>query len=702
MAKKTLRKVSSNPSRSRSPAKPSPRPTSPAKRPTSAKSARTAPRAAPRAALKNGRKPKPVSAPTTRAMTKSIAKPAAKPAVKKKAAATATAGRVNGASAGAVLLPPRSAVPIADTWDLTPLFTGEPAWDAAFKQATAQLEAFKGFAGRLGDGPAVLRQFFDLDNEFSRLCERLANYASLRTSQDQTDQSAQAMRSRYQHLATQAAEVTAYFRPELLALPQATLDAYLAAPELADFRISLEHIVRYRPHTLSKAEERLLAMQGQMASAAGQIFRQLNDADLKFGLIADETGRSIELGHASFSSLLQSPSREVRRAAFHQYYSQYQGHRNTIAATLAGSVHRDVYEARARNFATAREASLFADDVPTQVYDNLVSTVRSYLPTVHRYLELRRRAMKLPDLHHYDTYVPILADLKKHHTWEQAADVVCRSLEPLGSEYVGVLHEGLTAARWADRYPNAGKRSGAFSSGCFDSPPYILMNFQPDVLEHVFTLTHEAGHSMHTWYSARNQPYQYWGYTIFVAEVASTFNEQLLARHLMDHAASDRERAYLINRQIDGIRGTIIRQTMFAEFERDIHAMAEAGEPLTLESLRSAYRRLLTAYFGVDQGSSFVLDEDLELECLRIPHFYSAFYVYKYATGLSAAIALSQRVLAREPGALDQYLGFLKSGGSKFPLDLLKAAGVDMSTPTPIAAALTHFDHLVTELDSLV
>ncbi|MFN4243894.1 MAG: oligoendopeptidase F [Tepidisphaerales bacterium] len=586
----------------------------------------------------------------------------------------------------------------ADTWDLTPLFASVAEWEAAYTQASDRLSRYETFRGRLGEGPAVLRSFFEFDAELSRLLDRLANYATLRCTEDQSDAAAQALRARYVHLATKASELSAFFRPELLSLPEATLQTYLASPELAEWKVVIERVARYRPHTLSDREEKLLAMQGQMAEAANLVFTQLNNADLKFGTLKDEKGREVELSHASFSSFLNSPKREVRAKAFHQYYAQFDAHKNTIAAALASSVHRDVYYAKVRGFGSAREAALFPDNVPVAVYDNLIASVRKALPSVYRYLEVRRRAMKLKALHHYDTYVPILADLKKHHTWEQAVDVVCASLAPLGSEYVETLRRGLTSDRWCDRYPNRGKQSGAFSSGCYDSPPYILMNFRPDVLEHVFTLTHEAGHSMHTWYSVRNQPYQYHDYVIFVAEVASTFNEQLLARHLMSLAKDDRERAYLINRQIDGIRATIIRQTMFAEFERDIHALAEAGEPLTLQAMRQTYRKLLDAYFG----PQFVVDDVLELECLRIPHFYRAFYVYKYATGLAAAIALSQKVLSGEAGALDRYLGFLKGGGSRFPLELLKDAGVDMTTPEPVDAALSHFDALVTELDALL
>ena len=620
--------------------------------------------------------------------------------MKKKAVGGKSAVKSQGKAGGgkSSMLVARSAVKVGDTWDLSPMFAGLSNWEKAYTEASDLMARYETFRGRLGEGAGVLREFFEFDAGYSRLLDKLGTYASLRASEDQGEGEAQTLRGKFSHLGTKVGEASSFFRPELMGLSEETLRGYLAAAELAPWKLAIERIARYRPHTLNKSEEKLLAMQGQMAEASNQIFSQLNNADLKFGVIKDDRGKTVELSHSSFSSFLNSPSREVRKGAFEQYYAGFDAHKNTIAASLASSVHRDVYYAKARNFATARESALFSDNVPTSVYDNLVGSVRKRLPAVHRYLEVRRKAMKLKELHAYDTYVPIFSDLKKRHTWEQAVNVVCDSLAVLGGDYVETLRKGMTTERWCDRYPNRGKQSGAFSSGCFDSPPYILMNFRPDVLEHVFTLTHEAGHSMHTWHSVRSQPYQYSDYVIFVAEVASTFNEQLLAKHMMENAGSDRERAYLINRQIDGMRGTIVRQTMFAEFERDIHAMAEAGEPLTVASLRATYRKLLDAYFG----PKFVVDDVLELECMRIPHFYRAFYVYKYATGLSAAVALSQKVVTGEPGALGKYLGFLKGGGSKFPLDLLKDAGVDMTTPGPVDAALSHFDQLVAELDSLI
>lgn len=609
-------------------------------------------------------------------------------------------------------LPARSQVKPDDTWDLSSLFKNDEKWEAAFVAWEKQVAHYEKFRGKLGDGPDILAKLFDFDCEFDQAGERLGTYAHLKTTEDMADSRYQRMLGRYEHAATKAAEATSFIRPEILALSDKKLKEYVESKPLKPYKLQLERLIRYKPHTLGPGEEKLLAMQSEMAGTADRVFRQLTDADFKFGMCKNEKGEQVELSHSSFASFLRSPSRNVRKKAFHQYYAQFQGHENSLAAAYSSSVQKDVYYAKARGYASAREGSLFHDNVPVAVYDNLTAAVRGKLPAIYKYFEVRRKKMKLRDIHHYDTYVPILSELDTKHTWKQAVDVVVAALEPLGDDYCRVLYDGL-AGRWCDRYPNQGKRSGAFSSGSYKGWPYILMNYQPDVLDHVFTLAHEAGHSMHTHYSAKHQPYQYYNYTIFVAEVASTFNEQLLSRHLMQKAATSphkaatggrgsksdaKQRAYLINREIDAIRGTIIRQTMFAEFEKISHALVEAGEPLTVETLKNEYGKLLADYFGPD----FTIDDELKLECLRIPHFYSAFYVYKYATGLSAAIALSERVLSGGKTELNDYLSFLKGGSSKWPLDLLKDAGVDMTQPEPVDTALAYFERLVEELDELL
>ncbi len=594
-------------------------------------------------------------------------------------------------------VPTRSEVNEGDRWDLSSLYPSDDAWESDFQKWETQIPTYETFRGTLAGGADAIARCLKFDLDFDRLGERLGTYAFLKTAEDTANSTYQRMQARYLNVASKAGQVASYIRPEIMAIDTAAMDEFLQSQSLAPYRLLLQRILRYKPYTLSDKEEKLLAMQAEMSAAADQAFRQLNNADLKFGDLEDEDGQRIELSHASFSALLQSPNRDVRRQAFHQYYQQFEGHKNTLAATLNGSIQRDIFYAKARGYDSALAAALFADDVPQAVYDNLIAAVRNHLPAVHRYYDLRRRAMQLADIHHYDTYVPILSDLKVEYPWDRAVELVIDSLSPLGEEYCSALQQGLRG-RWCDRYENQGKQSGAFSCGSFDGEPYILMNYQQRVLDHVFTLAHEAGHSMHSYYSARHQPFQYYNYVIFVAEVASTFNEQLLSRHMLANAQDDKQRAYLINREIDAIRGTVVRQTMFAEFEKIAHAMAEAGEPLTVESFAKTYQELLSAYFG----PQFAIDDELRLECFRIPHFYRAFYVYKYATGLSAAVALSQRVLSGGQQELNDYLGFLKAGCSKFPLEILRDAGVDMASPEPVETTLKYFGKLVDELEGLL
>lgn len=590
-------------------------------------------------------------------------------------------------------VPTRAEVAAENTWDLTSLFPSDAAWESAFAEWERMIDGYTRFRGRLGESAETLAECLRFDTSVDRLGDRVGTYAFLKAAEDVSNSTYQGLKARYIGAASRAGELASYMRPEILAVPDDKLAAVIKSPILADYKIALERLLRFKPHTLSDKEERLLAMQAETAQTAHEVFDQLLNADLKFGTFEIAPGKTIELSHASYSACLENPDRNVRSKAFHQYYAEYLDHAHTFAASLAGSIKQDIYHARARNYASAREAALFPDKVPPAVYDNLIAAVRANLPAVHRYYQLRRRLMSLPDIHFYDTYVPILTDIKVDRPWGEAVELVVEALKPLGPAYVDVLATGLRA-RWCDRYENKGKHSGAFSSGCYDSDPFILMNYRPDVPDHVFTLAHEAGHSMHT-HLSKVQPYQYANYTIFVAEVASTFNEQFLGKYLMDRAASKRERAYYLNREIDELRKTIVRQTMFAEFEKITHDLAERNEPLTLDVFREEYQKLLDAYFGPD----FVLDEELSLEGLRIPHFYRAFYVYKYATGLSAAIALSERVMNGGKAELDAYLGFLRGGSSKDPLDLLRGAGVDMETPEPVDRALKRFSYLVEELE---
>jgi oligoendopeptidase F len=594
-------------------------------------------------------------------------------------------------------VPARGQVAIEDTWDLTALFPSDAAWDRAYGRLDKQIPRFETFRGKLGRSAKTLRACFDFQVAFEKQAECLGNYASLKSSEDLASSTYQGMLARYIHLATHANEASSFMAPEIQAIPKKRMDAFLKSPELKPYRFQLERLLRYRPHILSAPEERILAMQGEISDTADKIFSQLNYADLTFGFVRNERGEKIELTQGSFRTFLESPRRAVRKEAFDRFYAEYAAHANSLAAALGSSVLQDVYQARVRNFPSVRDASLFSEKVPVSVYDNLLVAVHANLDTVYRYLELRRKALRLRDLHSYDTYVPIVSMARHVTPYRKAVDTIAAALAPLGDEYNRTLRAGLLG-RWVDRYENKGKRSGAFSSGGFSGPPYILMNYKDDVIDQVFTLAHEAGHSMHTYHSAQRQPFQDYRYTIFVAEVASTFNEQLVNTHLLGRAKDKTTRAFLINREIDEIRGTLIRQTMFAEFEKIIHEIAESGEPLTLERLRAEYRALLDLYFGPE----FTVDEALSLECLRIPHFYSAFYVFKYATGLSAAIALAQQVLSGGETARKRYLQFLQGGGSKYPLDLLRDAGVDMETPEPVAAAMTRFRELVDALEELV
>ena len=594
-------------------------------------------------------------------------------------------------------LPLRSEVNVSDTWDLSALYPSDEAWEKAFAAWQKQIAGYAAFKGTLGESAEKLAECIQFDLDVSRAGDRLGNYAHLRVCEDQGDSVYQRMMGRIMQAASAAGQASSYLRPEILAIPTATMDKYLESSALAPYKLLLTRIVRFKPHTLGDKEERLLAMQSMMADAPPQIFRQLNDTDMKFGTMKNDKGQTIELSHAMYSAMLNSPNRNVRSIAFHQYYKQYTDYRHTLAATLCASIQRDTYYAKVRNYPSALEGALFPDKVPVAVYDNLIASVHRQLPSLYHYYDVRRRKMGLKDIHHYDTYVPIVAEQNSNRPWGEAVKTILAALAPLGNEYCGVLGQGLND-RWCDRYENRGKQSGAFSAGSYDGKPYILINYQPDVLDSMSTLAHEGGHSMHSYFSVKTQPYAYYDYSYFVAEVASTFNETMLSHYLIERAKSDKERAFLINHEIDSIRGTIFRQTMFAEFEKLAHASDESGEPLTVDRFTDIYHGLLKLYFGPD----FALDPELDLECLRVPHFYRTFYVYKYATSMSAAIALVDRVLKGGQPAVNDYLNFLKGGCSKDPLDLLRGAGVDLEKPGCVDNALARFGELVKELDSLI
>ncbi len=592
-------------------------------------------------------------------------------------------------------VPNRDAIPESDRWDLTHLYADDAAWETDFAALQKKYQEIERFRGKLTESPASLLAALELEKSIDQPLERLGTYASLRVSENGSDPVFLEREARLQNLHTDIVEKCSFMSPELMATPDGKFATLIAAPELAPWRTVLERLRRFKPHTLNESEERLLAMSSQPLAGHEETFSQLTNIDLKFGLIKDSAGQQIELSQSSFSSFLVKPDRDLRRRAFHQFYEEFTDHKFTLASTLANSVRTDVFQAKARNYPSALSAALFRNNIPETVYTNLIATVRANLAPLYRYYELRRRALAIDTIHHYDTYVPLVPKITTHLSFDEAIDRVIAAVRPLGEEYTRELESGLRG-RWCDRYESKGKRSGAFSSGCFGSPPYILMNYKPDVFADMFTLAHEAGHSMHTWYAQRNQTFQDYHYPIFLAEVASTFNEEFLTHDLLGQTDGPQMKAYLLNRQIDDLRGTIYRQTMFAEFEKIIHERQEAGEALTLDTLTKIYHELLVAYFGPD----FTLDPQLDLECLRIPHFYSAFYVYQYATGMSAAIALSRQVL--ETGDPSRYLGFLKSGGKLYPIDTLKAAGVDMTSPAPVESALELFASRVDELAALL
>ncbi len=597
--------------------------------------------------------------------------------------------------AGPGAIPTRAEVPLNDTWDLTLLYPTPADWQVAFEKLQQEYPKIVEWKGRVGESAVTLLEVLEFEKTLGLNIERLAHYASLQTSGDSSDNANLSREGQLENLFTLIGESQSFVEPEIMAIDDARFEEFLQYPALTGWITPLRKRRRLKPHTLTTAEECLLALGGSALSGHGETFSQLTNVDMKFGVITDEKGVERELSQSSYSSFMVKRDPELRNRAWHQFYAEFDAHKFTVASTLTNSVKGDVFKARARNYSSARERALFHDDVPASVYDNLIASVRANLAPLFRYLDLRKRVLGLKEIHAYDTNVPIVPNIETDVPWDKACDQVLAALAPLGDEYVQTLGEGLRG-RWCDRYENKGKRSGAFSSSSYGNPPFILMNYKRDVFTDVYTLAHEAGHSMHTWYSQRAQPFQTYDYPIFLAEVASTFNEELLTHYLLENTEDKAMRAYLINRQIDDIRGTVIRQTMFAEFEKIAHAKEETGEPLTLDTFRGIYRGLLEAYFG----EGFTIDSELELECLRIPHFYSAFYVYKYATGLSAAVALATQV--RETGDASRFLGFLKSGGSEFPIPTLQRAGVDMSSPAPVEATLQLFARRVAELEELL
>lgn len=590
----------------------------------------------------------------------------------------------------------REQIPARYTWDLSSMYESDAAFLHALEQAQAYPEQCLAFQGAISQDAAQLLSFLKLDDEIGIVLGKLVNYANRKSDEDTRDSTYQDYSARVVLLYTQIAASQAWFASELLGLSDEQMSAFYAEqPELELYRRALDRIFAKRAHTLSPAEERLLASAADMASQPENIFSLLNDADLQFGDAVDSQGEAHPVTHGSYIPLMMSPDRTLRKNAFTSLYAVYNQFRNTCAATLGAQMKQQKFFADARKYESTLAASLDGTEVPVEVYTNLIEAVRRNLPAMHKYVDLRRRLLGLDELHFWDLYVPVVPDVHMEFTYEQACETILEALKPMGSEYLALVKMGLEN-RWVDVYETPGKRSGAYSAGSYGTQPVMLLNFQGK-LDDVFTLIHEMGHSIHTYLSCQNQPPVYADYVIFVAEVASTCNEALLTQHLLQTTTDERERAYILNHFLEQFRGTIYRQCMFAEFELKVNEMAAAGQGITADALCELYRQLNEDYYG----PGIQVDDDIAVEWARIPHFYYQYYVYQYATGFAAAIALSQRILTEGTSAVEDYLGFLKGGCSKTPIELLRGAGVDMSCAEPIDAALGWFDQLVDELAQL-
>lgn len=581
-------------------------------------------------------------------------------------------------------------------WKLEDIYENEQLWEQDFTALQQMIPEIEKYQGRLGASSAELLQALKLSEQIERKTEKLYVYAKMRRDENNAEPRYQTLFDRIENLAVQVGSASSYIVPEITSISEEKLKAFMdEMGELKVYQHFFQELIRRRQHVLSQEEERLLAMSSDLSVAPGNIFSMLNNADIKFPVIKDEDGKEIELTKGRYGRFMESQDRRVRKEAFEGLYGTYSRLKNTLAATLSSAVKKDVFYARCRKYAGALEAALDQDNVPPQVYHQLIETVHNNLPHMYQYLEIRKKLLGLDELHMYDIYVPMVKDYKMEISFEEAKKTVVKALQPLGSEYLDKLQEGMESG-WIDVYENEGKTSGAYSWGAYDTHPYVLLNYD-NKLDDMFTLAHEMGHALHSYYSHQAQPHVYSQYSIFVAEVASTVNESLLIDYLLAQSERKEEKMYLLNHYLEQFRGTVYRQTMFAEFEKIIHEMVEQGAPLTPDSLNRIYRELNELYYGPD----VVIDKEIEYEWARIPHFYSGFYVYKYATGFSAATALKQKILNEGQPAVERYLEFLKGGGSNYPIELLKKAGVDLTSPLPVQEALQYFGRLVEEMGEI-
>ena len=591
----------------------------------------------------------------------------------------------------------RDEIDARDRWAIEDLYNSDEEWLTDYECLKSRIPELAAFQGHLGESADVLCRMQKLCDELNELAEKVYVYANQKLHENTENGTYQGLAGQASSLLMQLSEACAFVEPEIMALPEQTLEHFIEEKEeLRIYRQYFDNMLRQKKHVLSRELEEMLASASELAESPKDIFTMFNNADIRFPVITGEDGQPVEVTHGRFISLLQSQDRRVRKDAFEALYGVYHRYRNTLAAAYRANVKQQVFFAKARKYDSDLEAALDGSHIPVSVYDNLIDAVHEALPLMHRYAALRRKLLGVEELHMYDLYVPMVPDAEQMFSFEQAKQMVLEGLKPMGEEYLGLLREGFDN-RWIDIYENQGKRSGAYSWGAYGTHPYVLLNYQ-GTMNDVFTLAHEMGHALHSWYSDETQPYIYAGYRIFVAEVASTCNEALLIHHLIEATDDRMKKAYLINYFLEQFRTTLYRQTMFAEFEKITHGLQEKGESLTADRLCEIYYDLNRTYFG----SEICVDREIEMEWSRIPHFYTPFYVYQYATGFSAAIALSRRILENGAPAVEDYKRFLKGGSSMYPLDLLRVAGVDMEQKQPVEDALSVFGQYLDEMERLM
>ena len=583
-------------------------------------------------------------------------------------------------------------------WKIEDLYENDEQWQQEVEVINTLVDELKQYQGKLGDSAESLYSFLSLSDKVDELMERVYVYANQKFHEDTTNGTYQDLADKATNIMMTVNSALSFATPEILTIPEEKIRSFYEEKiELLQYQRMIEEIMKDKPHTLSSEMEELLAQTAEIADGPDNTFSMLNNADIKFPTIKGEDEEEIEITHGRYTKLMESTDRRVRKETFEGLYSSYKELKNTIASLYSTNVKKDIFYAKVRKFDSSLESALNGSRIPVDVYKNLIEAVHENFPAMYKYMEIRKKALKVDELHMYDIYAPIVSDFKMEVSFDEAKQIVKEGLKPLGEEYLSILQEGFDNG-WIDIYENEGKRSGAYSWGAYGTHPFVLLNFQNN-LNNTFTLAHEMGHAIHSYYSDKNQPITYAGYRIFVAEVASTCNEALLMAHLIANAKDKKEKAYLINYHLEQFRGTLYRQTMFAEFEMLTHQMAEEGQALTAETLSALYYDLNKKYYG----DNVVIDEDIAMEWARIPHFYRNFYVYQYATGYSAAIALSKRILEKGESAVDEYIhNFLCGGSSKDPIDLLKGAGVDMSSKEPVEQALKVFADLVDQLEELI